>query len=510
MTNLGSLLRHAAVQNPYKAAVIDGGNYADGSGRQVVTYEQVDRSTTLLAHRLLREGCQPGDRIAIHWANSIEVVTLFFACFKAGLIAVPVNVRMKAPEIAYVLEHSKAVMCFSQPELAPLAQEAGRECSALRGIHIATGDLPVAAADAALPDVNADAPALILYTSGTTARPKGVTHTHRSLLNTARLMAGVAPESFDTVLVMTQMMHTSGINCDLLPAILKGGTAVLVPAFNAALVLDLIERFECTYTMGLPSLVQFMLEEQERQPRRIGSLRTFIAGGDSVPVAMQERFQKLFGIPLREAYGMTESLPSLFNPAEAIRPGSLGKVVTGAEVRVVDAKGGDAADNETGEIAVRSPANCIGYWEDPPATRETLRDGWLYTGDLGRRDADGYHWFEGRKKEIIIHGGSNISPQEVEEAIYSHPAVLEAAVIGMPDTAYGEQVVGFVSLREGLTASEDELREHARRLLADYKVPEKILFLSELPKGITGKLQRRLLKQMVNQPADEKTAASTE
>jgi len=290
-----------------------------------------------------------------------------------------------------------------------------------------------------------------------------------------------------------------------LPAILKGGTSVLVPAFNAPLVLDLIERFECTYTMGLPSLVQFMLEEQERQPRRVRSLRTFIAGGDSVPVAMQEHFQKLFGIPLREAYGMTESLPSLFNPADAIRPGSLGRVVDGAEVRIVDAEGRDAAENQTGEIAVKSPANCVGYWDDLAATQETLRDGWLYTGDLGRRDADGYHWFEGRKKEIIIHGGSNISPQEVEEAIYSHPAVLEAAVIGMPDPAYGEQVIGFVSLREGLTASEAELREHARRSLADYKVPERIVFLKELPKGITGKLQRRVLKQMVNPPADARS-----
>ncbi len=499
--NLGNLLHNTALRNPRKAALISG-----VASHEAVSYQDLDRSTTLLAHRLLAEGCRPGDRIAIHWSNSIEVVTLFFACFKAGFIAVPVNIRMKAAEIAYVLSHSKAVMCFSQPELAPLAWEASRDCGGLRGVHTAIGELPPEAADA-LPEVPSNAHALILYTSGTTARPKGVTHTHQSLLDTARLMAGVAPQSFDTVLVMTQMMHTSGINCDLLPAILKGGTSVLVPAFNAALVLDLIERFECTYTMELPSLVQFMLEEQERQPRRIGSLKTFIAGGDSVPVAMQEHFQKLFGIPLREAYGMTESLPSLFNPADAIRPGSLGKVVDGAEVRIVDAEGRDAADHQTGEIAVKSPANCVGYWEDLPATQETLRDGWLYTGDLGRRDADGYHWFEGRKKEIIIHGGSNISPQEVEEAIYSHPAVLEAAVIGMPDAAFGEQVVAFVSLREGLTASEAELREHARQSLADYKVPEKILFLKELPKGITGKLQRRVLKQLVNPPEDA-TAAS--
>src|SRR6185369_403575 len=170
--NLGMLLHSTAIRNPPKAALID------ASRHQVVSYEQLDRSTTLLAQRFLADGCRAGDRIAIHWTNSIEVVTLFFACFKAGLIAVPVNVRMKAAEIVYVLAHSKAVLCFSQPELAHLAKEAGRECGSLRGIHTTIGELPLQASDAALPEVTGDAPALILYTSGTTARPKGVTHSH--------------------------------------------------------------------------------------------------------------------------------------------------------------------------------------------------------------------------------------------------------------------------------------------------------------------------------------------
>ena len=479
--NLGDLLHTAAGRNPTKAAVI--------LGDRIVTYQELDGTATQLARQFLLDGCNPGDRIAIHWSNSIEVVTLFFACFKAGLVAVPVNVRMKTPEIAYVLAHSKAVMCFSQPELADLAKEAS-----VCPVHTL---VEIGAPENTLQQIDEDQPALILYTSGTTARPKGVTHTHRSLLDTARLMVSVAPHSFDSVLVLTQMMHASGINCDLVPAILCEGTAVLVPAFDAALALDLIERHKCSYTMGLPSLVQFMLEEQTRKPRNVSSLKTFIAGGDAVPVSMQERFQALFGIPLREGYGMTESLPSILNPAEGIRPGTLGKPVHRAEVRIVGENGNDLGDGQVGEIAVKSPANCVGYWDDPVATNETLREGWLYTGDLGRRDKDGYYWFEGRKKEIIIRGGSNISPQEVEEGIVSHPAVLEAAVIGMPDGAYGEKVVAFAALRAGFTVDEIELREYAKARLADYKVPSRILFLDELPKGITGKLQRRVLKGMV-------------
>ena len=215
-------------------------------------------------------------------------------------------------------------------------------------------------------------------------------------------------------------------------------------------------------------------------------------------MSTQERFQSLFGIPVREAFGMTEIGPAIANPADAIRSGSLGKAIPGVELRVVDAEGEEASDGQIGELVVRTPARFAGYWDDPAATREAVRDGWMYTGDLARRDADGYLWFQGRKKEIIIRDGVNISPQEVEEAIYNHPAVLEVAVIGIPDAvgAHGERVLAFVTLRDGHVINEDELREHARRRLADLKVPEHISFLEKLPKGISGKVHRASLKQM--------------
>jgi len=487
--NIGNFLSASAARNPRKAAV--------AMEDESISYEQLDHCTTWLARWLLHQGLKPGDRIAIHWPNSIETVKLFFACFKAGMIAVPVNVRMKAPEVAYVLQHSKAATYFAHPDLSVIAKEASKEWQGLKAIHSIPPVLDEGGLGIALPEAYDHDPAIVLYTSGTTARPKGVTHTHQTLLEGVKLICSAVPDSVQTFLIMTQLAFISAISAGLLPAVVTGGTCVLVPAFDAALVLDLIERFQCTCTFGLPSMVQLLLDEEERKPRKARSLRTFFAAGDSVPVSIQERFQRLFGTPLREGLGMTETGPSAVNPAHAIRQGSLGKPCAGVDVRVVDKDGKDASANEIGEIVLRSPAIFAGYWDDPAATSKALRDGWFHTGDLGRFDADGYIWFEGRKKEIIIRDGMNISPQEVEEAIYNHPAVLEVAVIGMPDPlpARGEQVVAFVSLRKGTVTNESELRQHAFQRLADFKVPEKIVFLNSLPKGITGKIQRRALKE---------------
>jgi long-chain acyl-CoA synthetase len=487
--DIGSSLQTSAERDPEKAAIV----FESAS----ISYKQLQRETTSLALWLLRQGRNPGDRIVIFWPNSLEAVKLILACFKAGMMAVPVDVWHKAPELAYVLQHSRATMCFAHPDLAAVANEATKGCALSLALRTGLEAWNKQDPEVDLPEVNDDAPALLLYTSGTTARPKGVTHTHRTLLEIVTLISKAAPDCLRTMLVMSPMAYISGVAFGLLPAILAGGTCVLVRSFDPPLVLDLIERFRCTANFGVPAMVQLLVEEQMRKPRDVGSLGTFIVGGDSVPVSTQERFRELFGIPLREGYAMTETGPSICNPVDAIRPGSLGKALDGVEVRVVDADGNETPDGKVGEIAVRSPANCAGYWDDPVATRAALREGWLYSGDLARRDGDGYFWFEGRKKEIIVREGFNISPQEVEEAIHSHPTVLEVAVIGLPDpvTALGERILAFVVLREGLMAHEHELRDHARQRLADIKVPEKIVFLKSLPKGITGKIQRRALKE---------------
>jgi long-chain acyl-CoA synthetase len=489
MTNLGGLLSASAARNPQQAAI----TFEDRS----ISYEWLEQSTTRLAQWFLQQGCKLGDRIAFYWPNSIETAGLYFACFKAGLIAVPVNVLMKAHEVAYVLEHSKAVMCFARPDLAQVVMEAGRSCASLRAIHTAVESLHQGELEVQLPEVSLSDPALILYTWGTTALPKGVTHTHRTLLANVDIGRKSVPD-LERFLVMTQLSFASGIYLGLLTVIASGGTCVLAPAFDAPHVLDLIDRFQCTCTFGLPSMVQLLLEEQTLRPRQVRSIRTFIVGGDAVPLSTHKRFQEHFGIALRECFGMTETSLAICNPAGAIRPGSLGKAVDGVQARVVDLNAKEVPDGQTGELVVKTPVNLVGYWDDPAATRAALRDGWLFTGDLVRRDSDGYLWFEGRKKQIIVRDGFKISPQEVEEAIYTHPAVLEVGVIGMPDSveARGERVLAFVALRDGCVTSEDELREHSRRRLADLKVPETILFLEKLPKGISGKIQRTTLKQL--------------
>ncbi len=484
--NLGDLLHATAGRHPQKTALV--------CGAEAVSYGELDQATTALARWFLREGLHPGDRVAIHWSNSIPAVKLFFACFKAGLIAVPVNHRLKPAEIAYLLEHSKAALCFSDPELAALAEGARGECPSLRQIYT---KIPETGADQepSLPAVDAGQPAVIIYTSGTTSRPKGATHSHASLFRTAELIWSMGADGGQNMLVITSMMHISGIGLQIVPALLCGATAILIPAFDPGTVLDAIERFQCSFSMGLPAMMQVLVEEQSRRPRDLRSLKTWFSGGDTVPLSLQERFQAVFGLPLQELYGMTEHCPICTNLPGAMRSGSVGRPLDGVEVRVVDLFGADAPAGEKGEMAVRSPANFTGYWNNPEATAAALRDGWLHTGDLVRRDGEGYFWFEGRMKEIIIRGGSNISPQEVEEALYQHPAVFEAGVVGAPHPVYGEQVVACVSLRNGHRLTGPELQDFARQRLADYKVPMHIVFLAALPRNATGKILKTTLRE---------------
>jgi long-chain acyl-CoA synthetase len=250
----------------------------------------------------------------------------------------------------------------------------------------------------------------------------------------------------------------------------------------------------------LPTMLRFLVEEQARAPRAVSCMRVCLAGGDTVPVTLQEGFYHLFGTQVRELYGMTETVPVTCIPSNQTRTGSVGTALHVLETRVSGFDGRVVADYEVGELQVLSPANCIGYWDDAKSTNATFDDGWLRTGDLVMRDSDGFFWFKGRTKQIIVRGGSNISPQEVEEALYDHPAVLEAGVVGAPDPIQGETVMAFVALRRDMTATEHELISFVKARIADYKTPERVMFLPVLPKGLTGKVQRRALTDLMAAP----------
>ena len=460
-----------------------------------MSYRELDETSTALARWFLAQGLKPGDRVALHWPNSIEVVQLFFGVFKAGLIAVTVNTRLKPAEIGYILDHAEAKICFSEPALAPLAEQSGTGRPTRSALP---SPLAVDSSAAELPPLDPDQPAVILYTSGTSSRPKGVAHTHRSLFQTADMMTQDLVRPGDVSLAATQVMHAAALNAVLLPSLYLGASVVLLP-FDPEAVLDAVERFRATLVFCLPALWQLVTEEQTRKPRDVSSLRIIFVGGDSVSLALQQRSREIFGPEIQEVYGMTETLPITYNRQGSIRSGSVGQPPEGCDLRIVDHAGCDVANGETGEILVRSAANCIGYWNDPASTKAAMdKEGWLHTGDLGSCDSDGYYWFKGRLKQIIIRAGSNISPQEVEEALYRHPAVLEAGVAGAPDPACGEIVVAFLVLREGRTVSEAELRAFCGQCLADYKVPERIVFLDALPKGLTGKVDRRALREMLS------------
>jgi long-chain acyl-CoA synthetase len=343
----------------------------------------------------------------------------------------------------------------------------------------------------------ADDAAAILYTSGTTARPKGVTHTHGTLASAVlNYVEAVGLGAEDVVLGMLSMSHIFGYTLQLLSPLSVGATVVAAPSFDAARVLDAVRRHRVTHLYGLPLMFDTLTRDPLGESTAFQSLRYCLAGGDAVSRTLSDRVRDVLSVELHEGCGMTEVIPYALNrPCIENRVGSIGQPSAGMELRLVDEMGKDVSEGEVGEILVRSKAVMRGYWEDAEATAAALQDGWFHTGDLGRRDTAGYYWFVGRRKEIIVRGGSNISPLEVEAVLARHPAVQEVGVVGVPHPALGEMVAAFVVLKSGADSSEQDLRRFAAERIAEYKVPERMTFLADLPRGLTGKVQRRTLRE---------------
>jgi long-chain acyl-CoA synthetase len=502
--NLASALADSVARHSDKIAI--------SLGAVQMTFAEFDAYTTRLAQGLLAAGVGKGDRVALNMANTIEMAACYFACFKVGAIAVPLNPRLKPAEIAYMLEHSEPVLYVGDPGVT-LADLPAQMRRSIRWYEVTQGtsrpgftpysSLLQEAGEAPLPDVKGSEAAAILYTSGTTAHPKGVTHSHDSLRHTAMAGRTLGFREDDVLLIFVPLAHASGLTSMLIPALLRGAESALVKAFDPAAVLETLERRRCTATMGLPAMLRALCREQAHRPVDVGSLRSCWAGGDSVSVALQEEFNDTFGVIIQEGIGMTELETICCNRPGRVRCGSVGEPADGIEVRIVTESGADVAAGEVGEMVARGPF-MLGYWNDPEATAEAIRDGWLYTGDLARRDSDGYVWFAGRKKELIVRGGLNIAPQEVEEILLGHPAVSQAGVVGMPDPEFGEAVIAFIKLRDGRDCTASELIDFARRYLSDHKVPAAVRFIDEMPLGPTAKVSRRALKESLQSESQRK------
>jgi long-chain acyl-CoA synthetase len=468
------------------------------------SYAEGDALTDKIASGLVAQGIKPGDRVGLLFTNCPELVFCYFACFKIGAVAVPLNVRFQVAELVYALNHCDVKILVGQPDLIVPLLDARAELAGLERIFVAEGELPgtesfstlIREAPGTLPTVAEDQLAVLLYTSGTTARPKGVMHSHATLRRQSQnYLAVLGPAVYAQTLVFLPLCHIAAFSILLLTATAAAGTVTIQRRFEPGAALRAIGENKITYTGGLPVMVNAFVNYPDAGKFDLSSLLVFTAGGDCVPMELQNHFKQLFGVHVDELCGMTEVMYANqpYNLGER-RPGSVGKPFGDVRIRLEDGEGNEVAPGETGEIVVHSGAVTLGYWNDPENTRAALKNGGMHTGDLGRCDPDGYFWFVGRAKDIIIRGGSNISPGEVEDALYTHPAVYEAGVVGVPCSELGQRVRAYVALKPGARATGKDLMVWAAKSIAAYKVPETILFLDTLPKGPTGKVLRKALR----------------
>ncbi len=423
---------------------------------------------------------------------------LFYGAVAPGAVVVPMNPLLKAREVQYYLEDSGASVVFAWHAMADEAGKAaatvGIDCIAVDPEEF-TGLLAEHEPETEVADRDDDDTVVLLYTSGTTGQPKGAELTHANLATNAALssetLVELTPE--DVVMGCLPLFHCFGLTCGLNAAVLSGACLTLVPRFDARKALEVIGRDRVTVFEGVPTMYAGMLHVEDSASYDVSSLRTCISGGSAMPVEVMKNFEEAFGCIVLEGYGLSETSPvaSFNQPHLERKPGSIGVEVRGVEMKLVGDEGGDVAQGEVGEIAIRGENVMKGYWGRPDATAEAIPDGWFRTGDMARVDEDGYFFIVDRKKDLIIRGGYNVYPREVEEALYEHEAVAEVAVVGIPHDDLGEEVGAAVALKKGQDVGEDELRAFAKERLAAYKYPRHVWIVKELPKGPTGKILRR-------------------
>ncbi|MGW4851727.1 long-chain-fatty-acid--CoA ligase [Streptomyces sp. NPDC004288] len=488
MANLAGFLVETAGRQPERAAL--------RLGEQVITYAELDERSARAAALLRSEGVRPGDRVALMLPNVPEFVVLYYGALRAGAVVVPMNPLLKTRETEFHLTDSGAVRLFEWHQ-APGEGAGGAAAAGVR--HTAVEPTAFAAALTAheplseVADTADEDMAVLLYTSGTTGRPKGAVLTHAGLrhnteVNTVEIQR-MTPE--DVVVGCLPLFHIFGQICTMSAAVRSGASLVLVPRFDPKTVLEAVARERATVFEGVPTMYAALL--QQPSDADVSTLRMCISGGASLPVEILHGFERRFGCPVLEGFGMSETSPVVtFNhPERPRKAGSIGTPIRDVEVRLLDAGGRDVAPGEIGELAVRGPNVMKGYWNRPEETEAAIPDGWLRTGDLARADDEGYLYIVDRKKDMVIRGGYNVYPREIEEVLHEHPAVALAAVVGFPHPELGEEIAAAVVLRPSAEATPDELRAYVKDRVAAYKYPRRVWLVDRLPLGPSGKILKR-------------------
>ena len=502
--NIGDLLQQRTRENPSKTFLI-----SENDGRSW-SYNDfsvaVDRTTGLLAAR----GIGKGDVVSLLMPNSPEYVIAYFACFMIGAIAGPVNSMLKPAEVEWVIRNSESKLVLAESSLqdaAELSPVAGNAHLPPVLIFDNVGEAETGlGAGPSLQEIGPDDEAIIIYTSGTTGKPKGCLLTHGNLLANARqITEWLSFTENDRLLTVMPLFHMNAVTVTTMTALYCGGSTVVSPKFSASRFWDIIRKYKVTSFGSVATMLSMLLERSEASGiesredkwRPEQTLRFAMCGSAPVPSRVLKRFEEEFEILVIEGYGLSESTcRSTFNPPnENRRPGSCGLPI-GNEMKVLDENDNAVPNGELGEIVLRGPNIFKGYFKNPEATAKAFANGWFHTGDIGYRDADGFFYIADRKSDMIIRGGENIYPREIDDLLYTHPAVAAAAVIGVPDKLYGEEVAAFIVLKEGKTATEAEIIEFCKHHLADYKCPKTVRIVPDIPKGPTGKLLKRELAKL--------------
>ncbi|MBY0316226.1 MAG: long-chain fatty acid--CoA ligase [Bdellovibrionales bacterium] len=477
---------------PGKTALTDG-----HTGRQW-TYSEFFKIVNAVALRLQQfYKIQKGDRVALLSANELESVALFFATSRLGALLVPINHRLSAPEIDYILDNCGAKLLVHSDEYVQLSQQK-KNTSAQIAQLLGAGGLFSDLQWGEMVEFSAQFadPAMILYTSGTTGFPKGAVLTHQGLFwNSVNTTLRLNLSQDDISVNFAPLFHTGGWNVLLTPFIHRGAHTILLKRFDSDLILELLQSYKCTLFFGVPTTLDMMVQSKQFEKADLSSIRYAIVGGEPMPIPLIQQWHQK-GIPVRQGYGLTEFGPNVFslNEEHALtKIGSIGFPNFYIQTKVVTPEGSEAKAGEVGELLLRGPMIMQGYWNNAQATAETIKDGWLSTGDLVRHDQDGFFYVVGRKKEMYISGGENIYPAEVEHVLRSHPSIREAAVIGVRDEKWGEVGCAFVVNSQELHP--EQIADYCRERLAKFKVPKHFRFLSALPKGDSGKILKKELQK---------------